>query len=219
MKHSPATITLEALKAGQFQTDFPKFYALKTVEENNSAHEHQVVLDHVLAVLTSLQEVLKLDFIKDDEVKAKLRRYLDHSPDILTRESLIFLATVFHDIGKLETLVEKEPGVFACPAHELVGAGIAREYLDQIELSTREKIWILQFITLHGYVHALFDVYFQKKDQDHAFFNSFRQAVGDLDAGLLLFVHADNLGSDLKKLNPAEFERRAQAIEDMLGWL
>jgi hypothetical protein len=43
-KISPADITLPALKAGQFQAEFPQFYNLKKVIENSAYHNQQIGL-------------------------------------------------------------------------------------------------------------------------------------------------------------------------------
>jgi hypothetical protein len=216
MKISPQDITLEALKAGKFNKAFPLLATLKRTVENNSAHDQQSVLDHTLGVLAALNKNFSLEFVKDEKVRKKLQAYLGEKTEISSRQTLIFLATVFHDVGKAQTLIEISPGVMACPGHELISKGIAREYLKEIELTIIEKSWILQFILLHGYVHGLLAVRLGRKDRK--FFDAFHDAAGDLTAGLLLFVHADNLGSDLQKLNPEDFAQRTQAIQDMIGW-
>lgn len=214
---SPADITLDALKSGALSAQFPQFYALKEVEENSVAHNHQLVFDHVILVLEALEKLLTLEFVQELALKQKLQAYLDQRHETVDRRTLLFLGTVFHDIGKAETLVEVEDGVMACPAHELIGAGIAAQCVEKIDLSPQERAWIVQFVRLHGYVHALIDIRLKRTDRD--FFAPFQAAVGDMDAGLLLFVWADLLGSDFPAAAPDKYALREQAVRDMIGWL
>jgi len=215
-KIDPQSITLAALKAEEFQTVFPAFYALKDVEENSAYHQHQKVYDHALLVLEGLESLLTLDFVDHQQKKEQLAEYLAGQPDKLSRQKLIFLATVFHDIGKAEVLIETAPGEFRAPGHELLGVGIAKDYLTKIDLTTAEKDWIFRFITAHGYVHGLIDVKLNRTDRD--FYSLFRKSVGDLDVGLLFFVYADLLGSDLQRSEPQQYQARVQAVEEMIDW-
>ena len=217
VKISPADITLAALKNGQFQADYPKFYALKKVVENSSYHHQQSVYDHTVSVLEGLLKVFQLDFAKTAEKRSQLEAYLTAKPVAVSRQTLIFLATVFHDVAKGAVLIESAPGQFVAPGHELLAVGVARKYLAKVDLTEAEKEWICRLIEAHGYVHGLIDVKLKRTDQD--FFALYRESVGDLDIGLLFFVYADLLGSDLKKADPAMYQARIEAVEDMLSWI
>ena len=150
-------------------------------------------------------------------MKSRLQAYLAEKPANVSRQTLIFLATICHDLGKEESLIETSPGNFSAPAHELLGVGYAKQYLEQLDLTDFEKDWIFRFIIAHGYVHGLVDVKLKRIDGN--FFSLYRKSVGDLDAGLLLFVYADLLGSDLKKADPEDFQAKTSAVEEMIGWI
>jgi hypothetical protein len=214
-KISPTDITLEALKAGQFRTEFPKFYEQKNFTENNVAHDQQNVYDHAIAVLESLEELLRLEFVKQADAREKIEQYLQTVPEKQTRQTLIFLATVFHDLGKMHTVVEVSPGVFSCPSHELISLGLAKEYWPQLDLTPAEQTWLENFISQHGYMHGFLDAYL-KGQSKKALVDALQQSLGDLTLGLLLFVYADLKGSDLQKLNPASFTQRVAAVEQLI---
>ncbi|HEX9817703.1 MAG TPA: hypothetical protein VGA89_02315 [Patescibacteria group bacterium] len=214
-KISPADITLETLTAGQFQAEFPAFYDLKKVVENSTYHDQQNVYDHTIAVLRGLTKLFQLDFVQPTR-SPKLQAYLAEKPVKVTRQTLIFLATVFHDLTKEAVLIEVAPGKFSAPGHELLAVGIAKNYLAKTALTEADIVWICDFIEAHGYVHSLIDVKLKRTDRD--FFILFQETMGDSAVGLLFFVYADLLGSDLQKTEKQTYQARVKAVEEMIDW-
>jgi len=217
VKLAPQAITLKSLKDGDFTDVFPQFYRLKNTKENSAYHNHQSVYDHVIAVLEGLEKLFALAFIKNESLKAKLQTYLVSKLDKVSHQTLIFLATVFHDMGKAEVLIETALGNFSAPGHELTGVSWARRCLQQVDLTEVEKEWIYQFVLAHGYMHGLVSVKLQRSDRD--FFAELLYAMGDLAPGLLLFVYAHLLGSDLQQADPNDYQAKINAVEEMIGWL
>jgi len=103
-------ISIDKLKNSKLKKELPEFYELKEVIENNDWYNNDSVFNHTLTVLDKLEELLR-------NVGDKISNYLNQRITNYTRKDLLFLAAIFHDIGKKETIVRK--GEWAeCPKYE-----------------------------------------------------------------------------------------------------
>jgi len=138
-------LTIANLQSGKFENQLPEFYKLRGIVENFPPwHYNESVFNHTIAVLNCEDLIIK-------QLSRKLRDYLRQRPfSDNTRQDLLHLAIVFHDIGKLETFV-KTGETTSCKNHESVGAEKARQILQrEFSLSNLEVERICQMIAEHG---------------------------------------------------------------------
>ena len=137
-------LTLENLKSGNLRIDLPEFYELQNCIENFPPwHFNESVYDHVISVLTELEKIFHR------KNKSLESYFLEKPSQDYTRRQLLYLATVFHDIGKPETLVVERDKRY-CPGHEQIGTEKSRKILSRFNLLQAEKNRVLQIIELHG---------------------------------------------------------------------
>ena len=137
-------LTLENLKSGNLKRDLPEFYELQGCIENFAPwHFNESVYDHTISVLEELEKI----FQRDD---SRLINYFQVRPhESYTKRQLLYLSTVFHDIGKPETLVVEDDKRY-CPGHEQIGAEKLKVILERFDILRKEKERILQIVGLHG---------------------------------------------------------------------
>lgn len=205
-----SSVTVDGLQKGEYKTALPEFYALRSVVENTPWHSNQNVFDHSIAVFRGLEKVLKLDFLKGKN-RTKIKKYLAKKIGRYTKKELLIVATLIHDIGKTETLVKDESGLTRCPAHEIIGSLMVGNFASRFNLDKKGKEYVAKIIRYHGLAHYILTLTLFR-DNKTKYFSYFRKIVGDIYVEALLLMYADILGSDLKKINPGEFENRKKAI-------
>src|SRR3989338_687577 len=174
-------ITIKKIKAGDLADDLPEIYELKDVIENTIGHINKSVFDHTIDVLENLEKLIN----KNNK-----------------KQQLLILATLFHDIGKKETLMTKEGKTF-CPRHELAGAEKTANILKRFNLSPVEKDYIIRIITNHGRLHDFMDKANRKNLEVE--YNEEIKEIKDIIYEILLLTKSDTMGSDLKKDSPNEY--------------
>jgi hypothetical protein len=122
-----ASITSSKLRKGEYKSVLPEYYALSLVSENNPWHVNQNVFDHSVAVFVGLEGVLKLNFLKGIH-KIKIQKHLDEKIGKSARKELLIVATVLHDIAKKDLLIKLPSGNTVCPAHEVIGSTIVKNF-------------------------------------------------------------------------------------------
>lgn len=112
-------------------------------------------------------------------------RVVANSPKILN----VRVAALFHDLGKLETQVLDADGVGHYPRHALKSKEIASFYLDAMQISKKDKTFILSLIERHA----------MRFERNRPFFQSLIRERGVFWVQCLLALkRADNLSkSDL----------------------
>ena len=110
--------------------------------ELNPYHDHENVLEHVQKVFANLQELMKFEFIKDENLKQKYLEYLKEkitSQNNLSRGELLLIACSLHDISKTTMLkVVDDVGNTKGTGHEHASATLVPEVLRSSELSAIE---------------------------------------------------------------------------------
>jgi len=199
-------LNIGKIRNGEFSDLIPEFYELKDVIENNDWHNNDSVFDHTLNVLEKLEELLK-------DVKDKISDYLNQKITNYTRKDLLFLAALFHDIAKKETLV-KNNDITSCLKHEEVGAIKVKEILSQFDLSEVEKDLVVQIVKYHGVVHLIIEPNNEKLDEEFA---KFRISYSNIFLELILLAMTDTLGSQLSENKPEEFNFRINFFKKVLN--
>lgn len=158
----------------------PEIEIMRAVKQG--PYHHLDVWAHSLEALAQLEQLLCQ--LKSDK---KIQDYL--SCEITpgrTRRSLIKLAAVLHDVGKPETLVEKD-GRTIFHGHERVGRDYVKVIAERLKLSNSEKDALGKIVFWHLRPGYLADV---KAITERAIFRFFRD-TGNESVSILLLSIAD----------------------------
>jgi len=186
--------TLKRIKNREFEKFIPEFYELEEIVENDDWHNNDSVLNHTLTVLEKLEELLK-------NIRGKIAKYLNREITNYTRKDLLFLAAVFHDIGKKE-MFAKENNKTSCQNHEKESARKANKILSRLDLSKKEKDLIRQIIKYHNVIPPIVEPNNNKLNEEFA---GIQKNYSNIFLEILLLSMADLLGNQLRENNPAEF--------------
>lgn len=190
-------LDIDKIKSEAFLNLIPELYEVREVIENEGYyHNNDSVFNHTLRVLEKLEESLK-------DVKDKISDYLNQKITNYTRKELLLLATLFHDIGKKETMAKDSNGLTSCPGHAEKSVERTREILSRFDLSEKEKDFILQIIKAHMLLYLIVKPENDKLDEQ---FNEVRIKHPDIFLELVLLAMTDILGTQLKENRPEEFD-------------
>ncbi len=163
-------------KAGIFEKIIPQISVMFPCTQGG--YHHLDVWPHSLEALFQLEGVLK-EFRTIPEIRA----YLDEPlAGARTRQGLLKLAALLHDIGKPETK-KIENGRTSFHGHEHVGKGIVRHIAKMLKLSTREQYTLEGMVLWHlrpGYLSNF------KSPSQRAIFRYFRDTKEEAVSILLL---------------------------------
>ena len=194
-----SAISTVGLRDGLFERDLPEFYDLKSSIENNSWHTNDATFTHTLAVLESFES------IRSKLTNNNINSYLSKKVGQHTRGQLLFLAIVFHDIAKPNTIITRDDGSTSCPNHEEQGAIKVGPILDRFDLSENEKEVVQQIVRNHGLIHQILGLSGEEFDSQFA---DWQKRFSDIYPELILLAMADTAGAQLHINNPSEFTRR-----------
>jgi UTP:GlnB (protein PII) uridylyltransferase len=198
-------INIEKIKKGYFAKKFPELYQLKKVVENNEWHNNESAFDHTLTVLKNLGKIIK-------NAPPKILKYLNKKVDNYSRKDLLFLAAIFHDLGKKDALVKTNNKTF-CPKHESISAKKVKKILNNFDLEKREKTMINQVIKNHTSMH---DILSPRNKNLNTQYKKFKIKHSNVFLELSLLCMADTAGSYLKITIPEEFKFRMDFYKNIL---
>lgn len=209
-----ASVTTEALADGVFATEFPEYYALKKVMENSLWHDHQVVFDHVQAVLRAFETEQYLQGLSEGQL-AKVTAYLAQKLESHSRLELVQLCVLCHDLAKTQTLIQHPDGRANCPGHELVGAARVSELGPRFGLTARETDHLERLVRYHGLISE-FVTRVIDTDQPAENWHLFAETVGELSLDLTVMMLCDLAGSDLARTDAAQFQTQRTLLQTYL---
>jgi len=198
-------ISIKKIKDTKLSKRLPELYQLKKIVENSDWHNQETVFDHILTILRELNKIIK-------NSSSKIKNYLNQKVDNYTRENLLFLAALFHDIGKKETL-RKNNNHTSCPNHEKISFYKTKQILNRFDLSNKEKAIITKIIKNHGLIHLIINPENNKLDQEY---KKFRSKYSEIFLELILLAIADTAGSYLQNTKPDEFKFRISFYNNIL---
>lgn len=191
-------ISIEGIKSGELKDLIPELYELEKIIENNKWHNNDNVLNHTISTLVELERLY-------GSLDKKAQEYLDEEIDVYSRRKLLFLATLFHDIGKEQ---DNSKG------HEEKGAIILVTILERFDLSEKEKHFVIKIVKNHGVVHHILKTPDENSEQKIEEFNKENPHIF-LESVLLAI--ADMMGSQLKNSSPDEFKYRIDFLTRILN--
>jgi UTP:GlnB (protein PII) uridylyltransferase len=198
-------VTIEKIKNEYFINDLPELYELKNVIENNLWHVNDSVFNHTINVLQNMESLL-------NKTNEKIKNYLNEKIEKYSRRDLLFLATIFHDIGKKETFV-KEGDITSTYKHPEIGYSKTKKILEMFDLSQNEKNIVLDIIENHGVVSDIVNFENDNLEED---IKSFNNDYKSIFIELILFIMADTSGSKLKNKNPLEYKFRMDFYKNII---
>ena len=189
-------LTVARLRNGDFEIDLPEFYELRSVIENNGWHDNDSTFNHTLTTFEQLEKILA-------GVNPAVVAYLAQRVGGHTRRELLFLATLFHDIGKKETRIS-EGDLSRFPGHEKAGALKVRSILQRLGLAAVEQDFVCEIIRRHDEIHQLLAD--PQDSQLPAKLEAFSK--NGLFLELVLLAMADTFGCQLDRKDPENFRFR-----------
>ncbi len=202
-------ITASDLNNGLYKKEFPDLYNTKGLIENNPWHDNQDVFKHIIAVFESFKKLLS-------QKNHNLNKRFSQPVDKLTREDVLTLVVLFHDVGKKLVFIKSGDNTTNCPLHEIASSQIVLDNTKNLGLSKNETDIISFVVSLHGEISSVSEIYEKKKDKK--ILDLFSTKSKGWDAELTLFMLADLDGSDLKRLNHSFYSRRKKTLEEMLNY-
>lgn len=188
---------ISEIKNESFLSLVPEFRALQGIIENNAWHNHETTFDHTLSVLENLEKIIY-------DLHGEHKKYLEGIIESHSKNSLLKIAVLFHDIAKKDTLTIDENGRTSFINHEIMSAKKAEKILKRFGISKKEASYILHIIKNHGILHMIFseEDYMEKAKKIK------RGELSNIYLELMLLVYADTKPSYLQISNPGDYKKR-----------
>jgi len=190
------------IKVNKLKIDLPELDLLEGIREVHPWHDNQDVYKHTLAVMEGLETLLK-KFPLTEKIG-------DH-----TREELLRITAVLHDMAKPDTIVYQSKNLTPCRAHEVVMSGRVGKFSKRFGLNKKDEDWLRKLIMWHALPHDMITLAIARREEDK-FLKELMQIAPDMGIDLLVFYWADMIGSDLLKLNKKEYMERERIIQQYL---
>lgn len=201
-----AEFTLNRIKNKEFKEIIPELYELEQIIENNLWHINNNVFNHIIAVSTKLEDVI-------EKASEDVKNYLKEKTDNCTKKEILFLGSIFHDIGKKETFI-KEDDTTKCTKHEERGGERIKEIIKRFDLSDGEQNLVIQIVKNHGVIHEILN---NPEEDINKQVDGFKKEHPDIFLEVVLLAMADLLGSQLKDNSPEEFEFRKEFLAEIIN--
>jgi UTP:GlnB (protein PII) uridylyltransferase len=187
----------QAILDEQFTESVPEFYQLQNVVESQGWHDDQTVFDHSIDSAKALDRIVQFDDIADD-ARAKFQSYLNRPVEEHSRLSLLKLATLLHDIGKLISLQYNAQGNTSSPSHGLLGSWVATPVLARFDITDTEKAFVLGLIADHLVPPDLIELSINNHTPSSSVADLLRRHRPNTTIELLLLAQADWAGCDVR---------------------
>ncbi|OGJ38879.1 MAG: hypothetical protein A2383_02680 [Candidatus Pacebacteria bacterium RIFOXYB1_FULL_39_46] len=208
-----SAITSEQLRAKAYLASFPEYYELASVIENSLWHNNQNVLDHMIGVFEGLEKILKFENVSNSQ-KSLIKKYLSEVIGNKTRLEILTVATLLHDIAKIDVFVKRPDGTAGCPGHELIAAGRVKNFAERFDLDDKAESYVERIVRYHGFISEILNLMIASGNREK-YLTIFTKTVGDISIELILLMHADLLGCDLEQGDKKGYDDRI----DFLGWM
>lgn len=156
--------------------------------------------DHSINALKEFEEVLNKEDFLPNHLKSEVENYLNTRVDSkLSKLKVLKLGVFLHDIGKPASRTVDDTGRAHFRGHEKVGADIAFELGQDLQLTSEAVDTLCKYIRNHMILLVLFKTNDMSKD---SLFNIF-ETVGEDIIGIMLLGYADIVATR-KLLDPNE---------------
>ncbi len=198
-------LTIENIRQGAYQTELPELYQLRGLIENNASHDHDDVFEHNLRTATALETLL-------NQSNQQIQASLGESVGCFTGGQILWLAGLFHDIGKARTEV-RDGEYNRFPGHESSGAEILKSMLTRFGLATAVAERLIYLVGEHGVLHQEYGAgpeSFQKKWLE--IYTHYPAIILEL----VLLTIADTAGANTPKNNQPAQEIKIEFFKHLL---
>lgn len=199
-------LTIEKIKNREFEKLIPELYELVEIIENNPWHNNDNVLNHTISVLVELEQLLQ-------RLNDRIKVYLEKKINTHSRKELLFLVTLFHDIGKKKTY-KREKDITRCPGHEEEGAVKLKTIIPRFDLSESEKKFVVEIVRNHGIIHEILN-YPEENPEKKT--EEFKEKYSDIFLEIILLAIADMLASQLRDNNSEDFKFRIGFLNKIIN--
>ena len=205
-------ISLKDMQKGELREQFPTWYKLVQVHQENDWHDEDV-MEHTLDVLAQVRKWYKKKSVYTLSHQLILEDHFGAKNWDKTHMQWFEWFIFFHDIGKLTTLKRwKKQTHFI--GHEAAGGPLLEKWLTAVEIQPAAESYLKNMVTVHGMIHALLDDL--ELTHKGILIHAKRQFRPFELLELLVFTQADMDGSRLKKKNPTEYRRRKKILSKAL---
>lgn len=126
----------------------PEIEGMKGVDQ--SGYHHLDVWKHSLESLKQLEKIIKSKDSMFPKFKGNIKKYLEsYVVKGRTREQLLKLAILLHDIAKPTTRQEHSDGKITFYYHDILGSKVAVKICQRLKLSRKETKIVQLFIAFH----------------------------------------------------------------------
>ncbi len=196
-------LSIENITTGKFETEFPEFYILKHVIENNGGHINDQVFGHCIRTAEKLSELLLT-------APTTVNKILEEKIANYSRKDLLIFTAFLHDIGK-QIIHADTNGAFT--GHEQAGADLIKNNtLKKTDINPEGQEHIIKIVKNHGILHEL------SNDKINILprFQVINKKYRSISLELLLLVLADLMASDLTTLNPNLYQFKISFFNQIL---
>lgn len=188
----------------------PELEELKTVIENSVYHHQEGVEHHTLFMWSNLKKIIL-------EATEAVRRRLKEKIGSHTREELLCVSALLHDIAKKETIVTDESGNTRCPGHEEAGAQKALAILQHHNLTEAEVAHVRELVRYHAITDAIFTPDNQIDEEAH---EAIRTKFADtIYLDLMLLTYADAMSEYTATSRPEEYQLKMDFYKELVAKL
>ena len=178
-----------------------EFLKLKNLKEKNARHDNQSVHKHTVAVMNAMENLLS-SFKNQKWLKQKIGKH--------SREDLLIIASLLHDVAKALTFMKNADKTTKCPSHELLGSFLADDYLKNSDMNQKDLDFVKNIIFYHGFAFDAIRQCVAKPKSKKIILAKFRRITKPYSKELILMMMADSTGSDFQRMNPGEFKREME---------
>ena len=190
--------------------NFPDFYQLDQIIENNPWHMNQSVLQHSLASAEKLLNILSSHILPkgfDNHVSKKI--------DGVTKKELFKIAVLLHDLGKVKTREIQPDGSTWCPGHAATGAKMVRDNTKLFNLTDKQIDYISRIIHFHMVPFEELGKALQTSNTQE-YLDQIKKPAEDIYPELLVLAYADMSGCILPEQTIPDFRKRINIIHQAL---
>lgn len=205
----PMKYNTEALKAGKYKEELPEVYALEKIVENNPWHENQSVFDHTLLVMEHVKQLIQGKvWTKKEE---RMKKYFSGEVDGYTKEDVLMIAALCHDVGKVWTVKTESNGQNSSLGHEAVSWGLAKDMLERFHMPKHAMERILMIVSNHGMVHQIAEQ-LETSPYKKEIKGAMENVIADILPDLIIHALADTYATTLMTSNPECIKRREKIL-------
>lgn len=184
-------------------------FLLENIVENNKWHDNENVLIHTHKVYENMKKIFKNN-------KNKLSKYLSQKIGNYSKQELLLVASILHDIGKSKSFFINK-NITNCHGHEKESAKYSYDILQHFMYSNQEIKYIQNIIRNHSEINRILNksntIFFSLN------FCKFKIIRKKILLELCLHTLADIIDGSYKKNETNDYKKRILFIKKIINKL